>query len=181
MRFRTWVAVSIALSVTWSVAPAAASCLAPPSSVEDSLATAELVFVGTVAELNNRNRWATFAVHEVWKGEPGSSRVEVRGGPPGGRATSVDRTFEIDQRYLVFAVQGDPHWEDNVCSATQPYDRALDRYRPASARTVATTTPPSEADEGVKTGTVVFAGVVLLVAVGGFFVVRRWGRNTVPS
>ncbi len=160
--------------------PAGASCIAPPS-IEESLESADLVFVGTTVELNNRNRWATFRVEEIWKGEPGGPRIDVRGGPPSGQATSVDRAFDIDTRYLVFATKGARHWEDNACSATQEYDASLDQFRPASTRTVTTTTPPSEADEGLKSGTVVFAGVMVVVVAGGYLVVRRWGRNTRTS
>ncbi len=72
-------AVSVtAASVVLSALPASASCIASPS-VEESITSSDLVFVGTVVELNNRNRWATFTIDEIWKGEPGSSRVDVRG------------------------------------------------------------------------------------------------------
>ena len=161
-------------------APAGASCL-PTPSIEESIQAADLVFVGTVVELNNRNRLATFTLEEIWKGDPGRPRLDVRGGPPGGAASSVDRTFEIDTRYLVFASQGELHWEDNACSATRVYDESLDRYRPEFARTVATVDNSTEGGRGIKAGTFVFAAVVLLVAVGGYLIVRRWGRNTQPS
>lgn len=180
VRMVTVMTAVVAVFIALAASPAASSC-GPTPSIEENLQTADLVFVGTVVELNNRNRWATFTLEEVWKGEPGSPRLDVRGGPPGNVATSVDRTFEIDARYLVFATRGDRHWEDNICSATREYDQSLDRFKPAGARTVSTTTPPSADDEGLKSGTVVFAGVMLVVVVGGYFVVRRWDRNTQPS
>ena len=178
MRRRAASAVLLVVGVALGAAPpAAASCAVPPS-LEESLSSAELAFVGTVVELNNLNRWATFQVEEVWKGEPGTTRLDVRGGPPGGAATSVDRTFELDTRYLVFASRGERHWEDNTCSATQPYDQSLAALRPSGARTVTTLTGPANRDGGTSSGTVVFAGVVLLLMVGGVVIVRRLGSKT---
>jgi hypothetical protein len=177
---RTSVAAMVAaVSVALSASPASASC-APTPSIEESLRSADLVFVGTVVELNNRNRWATFTLEEVWKGDPRTTRLDVRGAEPG-EETTVDRTFEPDMRYLVFARQGELHWEDNACSATREYDPSLDRFKPTSARTVGTTIPASERDDGLKPGSVVFASVVLLLTVGGFIVVRHWGRNSLRS
>ncbi len=164
----------VAACLLLSASPTSASCVAPPS-VEEGLQSSDLVFAGTVVELNNRNRWATFRIDEIWKGEPGSFRVEVRGGPPAGQATSVDRAYELDKRYLVFATKGERHWEDNACSGTRLFDPSLESFRPAAVRTPPTTTKP--ADDGVKSGTVVFAAVLVLVAAGGYLVVRTWGRN----
>jgi hypothetical protein len=169
-----------AVSVALPASQASASC-APTPSIEESLQSADLVFVGTVVELNNRNRWATFTLEDIWKGEPASPRLDVRGGPPGGQATSVDRTFELDKRYLVFARKGERHWEDNACSATRLYDQSHDASRPPLARTVVTVDNATEGGGGINAGTGVFAVVVLVVVVGGYVVVRRWGRNTIPS
>lgn len=137
--------------------PAFASC-APPPAAEEAVRQSDLVFVGTVAELANRDRWAVFTVEQVWKGDPGGARVDVRAGPaePGdgtGVATSVDRTYQLGTRYLVFAravSQGSDavaygpgaRWSDNACSLTQPYDPSLDRLRPATVEPP-DRTPPS--------------------------------------
>lgn len=137
-------ALALALAlVVGGASPAAASCLGP-TSVDSSLRDADLAFVGTAVEVTNNGRWATFSVEEVWKGDPGGQRIEVRGGPGGQAATSVDRTYAAGTRYLVFArdpgARGlsrawgdDGRWEDGACSATQPYTADLDRFRPQDA------------------------------------------------
>ncbi|MDP9334058.1 MAG: hypothetical protein M3Q30_12235 [Actinomycetota bacterium] len=115
---------------------------------------ADLVVVGVVTRVTNRDRWATVAVEEVWKGTWSERRVNVRAGPadpPGGTteaASSVDRSYVLGTRYLMFASDPKAHgwvaswgadgrFEDNNCSATQPYVAAtLDRFRPTNARRV---------------------------------------------
>ena len=120
--------------------PAAASC-APPVPLEDAIVAADLVFVGTVTEVVNGDRWATFALEQLWKGEPGPGALEVRGGPANGM-TTVDRSWVRDGRYLVVARApgAEPfddgpgaRWVDSACSATQPWDPALARFRPEGA------------------------------------------------
>ncbi len=137
-------ALALALAlIVGGAAPAGASCLGPPS-VDTSLRDADLAFVGTAVDVTNNGRWATFSVEEVWKGDPGGQVVEVRGGPGGQAATSVDRTYVSGTRYLVFARDPGAHglsrawgddgrWEDGACSATQPYTADLDRFRPQAA------------------------------------------------
>lgn len=149
---RTLVRLAAAVVVMFGVlsmgSPAGASCFRVPD-VEADLASTDLVFVGSVTHLANENRWATFRVEEVWKGDPGGDRVEVRAGP-GGRpgapaASSNDRTYVAGQRYLVFAsdLSSRPEaaidfgegarWVDGACSATRLYESSLDRFRPADA------------------------------------------------
>lgn len=137
-------ALALALALILGGASAAgASCLGP-TSVDTSLREADLAFVGTAVAVTNNGRWATFSVEEVWKGDPGGQRIEVRGGPGGQVATSVDRTYVAGTRYLVFARDPGAHgssrswgddgrWEDGGCSATQPYTADLDNLRPQDA------------------------------------------------
>ncbi len=143
------------LGMVGSAMPASASCAGPPT-IEASIDRAQLVFVGTAVEVTNSDRWAAFALEDIWKGEPGGDRVEVRGGPQPGSASSVDRMYVPGTRYLVFAMPAptDPRllasygdgarWTDNACSATQPYSASLAGTRPASAHVV---TPPSSAQQ----------------------------------
>lgn len=96
-------ALAIAMAgVVLAGSAAEASCF--PTDAERDLETSDLVFVGTVEELTNENR-ATFRVEEMWKGDPGSDRVEVRaGGRPGAPGASPnERTYAAGERYLVFA------------------------------------------------------------------------------
>ncbi len=177
-------AVIVLLGVVSGGSAAGASCLRA-SDVEEDLQGSDLVFVGTVTNLSNDDRWATFRVEEVWKGDPGSSRVEVRAGPAGGpgapAATSADRTYADGRRYLVFAsdLSRQPgagadfgegaRWVDGSCSATRIYQPDLDRFRPAGARPV-----PSEATSGRSVPTAVIVAVVVLAgAVATVVCLRR--------
>ena len=132
---------------------AVASCAGKPT-IDENLARAELVFVGTTVEVTNSSRWATFAVEDIWKGRVDGNRVEIRGGAREAMGTSMDRKYLVDTRYLVFALApptGPPRldlygeevrWTDNACSLTQPYTPSLRDARPATARAVEA--PPQE-------------------------------------
>lgn len=139
--------------LTMGATAAVASCAGQPT-IEESLARAELVFVGTTIEVTNSSRWATFAVEDIWKGQIDGDRAEIRGGAREGLGASNDRKYQLDTRYLVFALApptepprlglyGDGvRWTDNGCSLTQPYTPSLRDARPATARAVGT--PPQE-------------------------------------
>ncbi len=153
-RVRAGAVVAISAAVLGVVAPepAGADCAGWPS-VEASLEAADVVAVGTVVELENRDTWATVAVSEVWKGDAAlDDRGEVRvyGGPApveGGEtfvATSVDRAFVLGETYL-FAVSVEPlpgasmpedGLYDTTCSGTAVWSDGLERYRPAAAEPV---------------------------------------------
>lgn len=161
---------------------ARASCAGPPD-IEQSLDSSDLVFVGSVTDLANADRWATFRVETTWKGDPGGDAVEVRSGPAGvAVATSNDRTYTSGERYLVFATDlsrrpgagihfGDGvRWVDDACSATQLYESSLDRFRPARP---GTEDPPSG---GLATWPLTIVVVVILA--GAAAVVRR-RRNAI--
>lgn len=122
--------IAVALSVTaW---PAAASCILDQRPVEQQIAEADTVFVGTVTSVSARDRNAVFRVDEVWKGNV-ASKVAVQGGPPGDAVTSVDRYFRQGTRYLVFPDGTSSPYSDNSCSPTREWTDDLVRYRPASA------------------------------------------------
>jgi hypothetical protein len=143
MMRRPVVVLVVALAALGSVPVAKASCAqAPP--LRQSVAEADIVFVGTVVGLDHDGRTATFRVEAVWKGALGET-VVVHGGPGiaaieeasrkgQGVATSVDRTFSAGTRYLVlpFGSSGDV-LQDNICSNTQPYTDDLARLRPTGA------------------------------------------------
>ncbi len=137
-----------ALLAAGSTRPAAASCAAP-ISITDALAHADIVVVGTVTATRSHDRIATVTVEETWKGAVGTT-FEVFGGPDrDNEATSVDRTYQVGQRYLLFASEPAAHgnaaifggrYEDNSCSTTQIWDPALAQYRPATAVTAPAST-----------------------------------------
>ena len=116
-----------------------ASCAESPP-IDEHLATADVVFVGTVIGLRNQNRTATFVVTEIWRGPDLLPEVFVRGGPDDpNAASSIDRTFELGTEYLVAARVVNGELVDDACSATRPWHESLAEHRPADAR------PPSGA------------------------------------
>ena len=183
-------------AVLLAASPASASCAAAPT-VEQGLSTSDLVFVGTVKTLTNRGRWPTFQLEQLWKGTPGTNRIEVHAGPadppgPNEVATSVDRTYELGVRYLVMA--RDPEaagfqrlygssnrYEDNICSATRPYATALDCFRPKShlplpaapeAPVAAPVTTARGSNDPTRLVAAVLAGA-LVTAAAALVIVRR--------
>ena len=123
---------------------AAASCAAP-LAVDGAIKRADVVVVGTVTATRSRGRIATVHIDDLWKGHLGG-KFEVFGGPASDNTmTTVDRTYEVGKRYLLFAYEPAAHgypstfggrYEDNSCSDTQPWTSALRKYRPAGARTI---------------------------------------------
>jgi hypothetical protein len=167
-----------------AAAPVSASCAAP-LSLDEALASADLVVVGTVVAARSNDRIATVAIEDIWKGDAEAS-IGVAGGPDSlNGATSVDRTYQVGTRYLFFifepAVHNSPgtfgaRYEDNGCTDTRPYTAALDSLRPASAHrlvsapstTPTTSTGSATASNGTnasenRSSIFVIAAAVLLV------------------
>ena len=136
--------------------PAAASC-APPLPIAQALRDSDSVFVGMVVGLADRT--ATFAVDEVWRGPDLPNRVVVIGGPDGNATTSIDRSWEANGNYLVFASVVDAKLTDNACSNTQIWTDDLAAHRPTDARA------PNDATDTGGTG---ISGplLTLLAAIG---------------
>ncbi|MGI8791870.1 MAG: hypothetical protein ACR2H3_01610 [Acidimicrobiales bacterium] len=152
---RRAVAVSVVLVcglflLAGPVQPAGASCAAP-LDVPDAIVQSDVVIVGTVTATRSRDRIATVNVEEVWKGDVGNA-FQVAGGPAkDNAATSVDRTYAVGTRYLIFAIEPGAHssrgtfgarYEDGNCSTTQTWSESLSAFRPASA-SVVTEPPPT--------------------------------------
>ena len=134
--FRLLVSAVAAGPLLLALAPpnAVADCMMPPP-IEEAVKTAEIVFVGTVAQTTNRNSWANVEVTEVWRGPDQPRAVVVRGGPAGNAATSVDRVFETGVTYLFFPyADSELGLADNSCTSTTPWTDDLDAIRPAVTR-----------------------------------------------
>lgn len=199
--------IVVALVVT--AAPGGASCAAPQPMAE-ALADAKATFVGTVTEVDHGGLVATFDVEEVWRGsveQPavvtgGASLAELEAARAQGQAiaTSVDRTYQPGERYLVVA----HGWAggallDNACSRTEIWTEELVAFRPAEVLQPTAAEGSAEDDGGAgatdETGSVssdddgdasgsrlVTGGLgVLLLAVGvGWWMARR-RRQAAPS
>lgn len=134
---RIALALTTAAALTWNVGAAVASC-APSPPMRTAIDDAPVVFVGTVREVTNSDRWATVEVTEVWKGDV-EAQVEVKAGPedpagPMGVASSVDRTYDAGKTYLFLPHAGSRNeFKDSICSRTTVYREDLARFRPAGA------------------------------------------------
>ena len=183
--------LGIASLVTFAAGPALASCaLAPPlgSAVEE----ASHVFVGTVTAVENGRRWVSVRVEEVWKGEDLPEEVEVRAGPkdppgPMGAATSVDRTFQLSERYLFVPYDRNGSiFRDNACTNTSLFRASYERFAPEPSASPQVTEPDDESahsplaeeapedEEDRRFAPIVLVGGALVVLVGGgLFLYRR--------
>jgi hypothetical protein len=172
-------AASVALLVPLlliSAAPAMGSCMRP-IPIEEAIQGADAVFVGTVTGLSNGDRWATVAVHDVWKGPDLAPVVEVRGGPGGNTASSVDRRFTPATRYLFVVSIFEGALSDNACSSTMEWEPDLTNIRPATAHPPVapkpapdTAVPFNPASLLLPAGLIVGAGLVVF---GAALVLRR--------
>jgi hypothetical protein len=149
--------------------PAVASCAAPPPMAQ-AIDDAHAVFVGTVVDTSDGDRWATVRVSEVWRGDV-AERVEVRGGPadppgPLEAASSVDRTYREGEAYLFlpFGADGNKVFHDNSCSSTTPYGDGFERFRPRGAAPPAPgPAPPDDVSFSPWWGAIAVAVVVAQV------------------
>lgn len=148
---RPVVAVGFVAVFLLPVSTAHADCAVDERTLEERIADAPVVFVGTATEVTNRDRTATFDVHEIWKraGDAAEigAQVVVHGGPDEANAgTSVDRSWQPGQRYLVFPRFEDGRFVDDICTSTRPWTGEMTDARPSGARDVET-----DADDRIVT------------------------------
>lgn len=185
-RIRLALALSLAGTFGMLAAPATTlgSC-AQPLPIAEALKSAEIVFVGTVVQVSEGNRWANVQVEEVWKGPDRPQNVLVRGGPAGNAATSVDRSFEVGVKYIFFPYVAVDAGEgpagsvtdggvpaggvpenaltDNSCTNTTAFTDEHKALRPDDARKPIGAAPSEAAGFDPMT-LVVPAGIALVVA-----------------
>lgn len=111
-----------------------ASCGAVRVGLSAGLATAPLVFVGTVTGTADQDRTATVHVDEVWTGQHLPPEVILRGSPDAGAAaTSVDRHYQGGRQYLFVPVSvSGPPYDDNACTMTRDFAADVAALRPTS-------------------------------------------------
>ncbi len=167
-----------AVTVIGTPIAASASCAAPvPLPV--AIAAAPTVFVGTVESLSNEGRVATVHVDDVWRGSSLPTVVQVVGTPDlNAAATSVDRTYRSGTQYLFAPTSGGPdRFQDDNCTATQPFAASLSALRPGNAPgpPTASQTPPSE--ESGQAWVIAVLAVIVLLVVAGAVVLAVWHRR----
>lgn len=173
-RLRALVAMSLVATAALIATPgiALADCMAPPA-FDAAVETADIIVVGTVTEVVNAKRWATVSVEEIWRGPDLPATLLIKGGPDANAASSVDRSFEVGQRYVFFpyvAVDTEPlpgvaagGLADNSCTSTQVWDDSMAAFRPADARMGEVS---NEGDvQSIDLGFIFGIGGVLLVVV----------------
>jgi hypothetical protein len=121
--------VSVAALAAPTARPVQASCaLLPP--LPRVLATAPVMFVGKVIATRNHSMTALVRVRDVWRGKHVPKIAEVNNDSP-----EDFRLFRKDVIYLFVPeeISRLSPYQDNACSATRRYSRALARYRPTNA------------------------------------------------
>lgn len=151
---------------------ATASCAMPPP-LEEALAGAPIVFVGTALAVRDGTS-ARFRVEEIWSG-PDLEEVVIHGAGGPDAQTSVDRTWELGRRYLVLPYSESGELRDNSCTQTQPWTEELAVHRPAAARTV---TPTATAGDDGADRRVLFGLLAALVTATAATTAVRRRRGT---
>ena len=145
--------------------PAAASCAVLPA-LDDHLAIADAVFVGTVIGLSNADRTALVSVEEIWHGPELDATVTVHGGPDDlGTFTSVDRTYVAGGRYLFAVMSSEGSLRDDGCSATREWPPDLADRRPTDFSRPTATNQPDGPGPLPLTAIIVGSAVLIIAAV----------------
>ena len=168
LRIARVLASAAALAFVLPPSVALADCMQPPA-IQEAVATADIVFLGTVTETRNHDSWATVAVAEVWRGPDQPAAVVVKGGPEGNMATSVDRSYKAGVTYLFFPYADETgSLADNSCTNTVEWSVDLTPLRPEVVRAPIGATQAGEGfDLGgliPPLGVAVLVGGVLLLA-----------------
>ena len=140
-------ALCLALLLSSPLAPvASASCFAsePFTTV---VATASVVFVGTVRATTDEGRVARVRVDAVWRGFDLPAIVVVNGAyappgsaaptppPPGVKAVSAeDLHYIVGNRYLFLPLNGTSPFVDSPCTFTRPFTPDLEQYAPTQTQ-----------------------------------------------
>jgi hypothetical protein len=176
---RAWVAALLAAYgfLVIGTEGAQASCAVLPS-LQEQISTAPLVFVGTVVSTSDEDRVAHVRVESIWKGRTLAAYVDVHGSPGSlfNVHSSVDRMYRTGERDIFVLFSDSEPYQDNSCSATQPYTAAIAALAPADARPPAPVTPVEQVQNWlIRYG--LPAGVVLVVIAATAFIGFRRRRG----
>jgi hypothetical protein len=157
-----------------------ASCARPPG-LPVQIDEARVVFVGAVVATTDRGRHARVKVESIWKGPGLPMYVDVSGSPVSGPNTfsSIDRTYQVGQRYLFVPANDQRPIQDNICSATQLYTNSLAAYAPADARgpDPATASDPEQPGTSWLWAAAVVVAVLLAGSAAAVVMRRRRSRH----
>lgn len=188
MRIRALVVLGLVAAVIVIPATTAYAQCGLARTVEQSLAEADIAFVGRVVDRSNLDRTAVLQVMEVWKGADLPSTVTVNGGPENAaQQTSIDRTFLLSQIYLVMPATSRSPFEDSLCSGTRLWSTPTGSIPPllqaAAGRELPILIVPSDVvapDDGGSSAPLGISGaglgaIVIVLALGLILGVRRVG------
>jgi hypothetical protein len=119
-------AFALTVSVLITAPPVGASCAVAPN-LQRVIATAPIIFVGTVRRVGHYGTRATVRVQQVWRGENIPHTVIVNGS-----LGAESRVFQVNRRYLFVPERSSTNspFQDDDCTATQLYTARVARYRP---------------------------------------------------
>ena len=147
---RLLLVLAVSLGLLVPATAASASCMLDERPLGAKIDEANIVFVGRVTGLRDNDRIAQFRVEEVWKGKV-PPEVVVHGGPDDPQmATSNDRTWSADQRYLVFPYREGGELRDNFCTPTAEWRGAFAKARPEGAVSADDTEEPAQSEEPAR-------------------------------
>jgi hypothetical protein len=167
--FRVLRVVAGVATLAFVLTPSAvlADCMMP-APVQEAAKSSDIVFVGTVAETSNQNRWASVTVEEIWRGPDLGSTVVVKGGSGGNGISSVDRSYQAGVKYLFFPYAGEEgDLADNVCTNTVEWTADLAQLRPGDARQAL----PADDGQGTFDAVSLVAPLGVAILVGGALLV----------
>lgn len=173
---KAWLPALLAVGAIYVIgtAGAAASCVMP-RPLPEAVASAPLVFVGTVVSTSDGDRVAHVKVESIWKGPNLPAYVDVHGSPVSGfsTASSVDRRYRAGEQDLFVLFSDQPPYQDNSCSVTQPYTAALAALAPSDARSPASPTAGEQIQNLVSQFWLPVGIAALAIAVAVFIGLRR--------
>lgn len=191
MRTRVFAAIALVAGLVVVPATTAHAQCGPSRTIEESLASVEVAFIGRVVDRSNRDRTAEMQVLEIWKGPRLPQLVTVNGGPKDlDQQTSIDRSFLLNQTYLVMPANDREPFQDSLCSGTQlwstPNGTIPEHLQEAAGNEVPITFAPGDvpsqpSDEGGSLGGLVpllGALVLVLALVVGFLRLRAKRRRS---
>lgn len=164
--------VTVAAILAWLAvpAPAAADCQ-PAGPLAQEIATAPLVFVGTVVEAGNRDGAppVTLRVDEVWVGQV-PEMVTIQGLSDDQSPVEDDRLWQVGVRYLVVPIFDADVLRDHMCTATTEWLGEYAALRPGNP-------PPATVAEGAFPFVPLVVGVALLGVMLAAFVGYHWAMR----